>query len=154
MTINPYYLNDIKQNIIIHPSALPMLSPPVEWSETQFGGYLDNQNKQTNLITGSHIAQAHKVSNLANLYKAINTLQSIKFEINSQLLDLIINDGLYLLEKLDNNEEELQRDMTLKIAQMFSNILIYLPVNSDWRTRIYTQSFFITYQGADLTSAL
>jgi len=30
LIINPKYLNEIKQNIIIHPSSLPMLCPPVE----------------------------------------------------------------------------------------------------------------------------
>ena len=82
-----------------------MISPPVKWSGSQFGGYLEN--KQISIITGSLIAQQHKTENLANLYKAVNYLQEIKFGINNQLLDFINNEGSYLLEKLDNYSEEL-----------------------------------------------
>ena len=154
LNINPKYLQEIKDKVIIHPSSLPMLCPPVEWNNKRFGGYLDNKIKHTNLITGSLIGQSHETKNLENLYKAVNILQKIKFGINNHLLDFINNDGLYLLEKLSNEGEELQRELTLKVAKIYSKTPFYLPVNSDWRTRIYTQSFFISYQGGDLASAL
>ena len=47
-----------------------------------------------------------------------------------------------------------ERTITLSVADTFQNIPIYLNVNSDWRGRIYTQSFFLSYQGGDLSSAL
>jgi hypothetical protein len=68
---------------------------------------------------------------LENLYKAVNILQKIKFGINNHLLDFINNDGLYLLEKLSNEGEELQRELTLKVAKIYSKTPFYLPVNSD-----------------------
>jgi hypothetical protein len=68
---------------------------------------------------------------LDNLYKAVNTLQKIKFGINNLLLDYINNDGSYLLEKLSSESEELQREFTLKVAKIYSKSPIYLPVNSD-----------------------
>ena len=43
--------------------------------------------------------------------------------------------------------------MTLKLAELYSNVPFYLTVNSDWIVRLYTQSFFITYQGSDLSLA-
>jgi len=58
-------------------------------------------------------------------------LQKIKFEINKELLEFIKNEGSFLLHKLNNKSEELQRDLTLKIADIFLDIPFYLPVNSD-----------------------
>lgn len=114
LAINDIYLEDIRENIIIHPSNLPMVCQPVEWSDSSFGGYLENKNIKSSLITGSTYHN-HKIENIHNLYKTINTINSIKFSINIDLLDYINNDGSFLLEKLNNNEE-LQRLLTLKIA--------------------------------------
>ena len=37
---------------------------------------------------------------------------------------------------------------------MFRDIPFYLNTHADWRGRIYTHSFYITYQGSELSSAL
>jgi len=58
-----------------------------------------------------------------------------------------------LLEEIKPSND-LQRIITLKIAEIYKNIPFYLTVNADWRGRIYTQSFFLSYQGGDLSSAL
>jgi len=38
--INSDYLEDIKNNIIIPPITLPMISEPVKWSDNLSGGYI------------------------------------------------------------------------------------------------------------------
>lgn len=53
--------------------------------------------------------------------------------------------------------EKLQRYITFKLAtaaEIYRNITFYLNVHSDWRSRIYTHSFFLSYQGGDLSSAI
>lgn len=66
-----------------------------------------------------------------------------------------MNEGHYLLE--NDNSDPLQRKITLSIAELLDkndHLPFYLTTNADWRSRIYTQSFYITYQGGDLTTAL
>jgi len=127
-----------------------MICQPNNWSEDSFGGFLDNVKKEVDIITGS-LSHSHLVENKASLFKSINYLNSIKFSINKALLDYLNNDGKFLLDFI---KEDTHRIITLKIAESFSNIPFYLNVHADWRGRIYTQSFFITYQGGDLSSAL
>jgi DNA-directed RNA polymerase len=152
LMINQDYIEDIKNNIIVHPNTLPMISKPNLWSDNSFGGFLDNSNKEVSLITGSS-HHNHLVENKTGLYKAINYLNSIKFSVNNLLLDYLNNEGNDLLNKIEASND-LQRIITLKIAESFKNVPFYLNVNADWRGRIYTQSFFLTYQGGDLSSAL
>ena len=149
--INSEYLEDVKNNIILHPYTLPMICKPNIWSEDSYGGFLDNINKEVDIITGSK-SHNHLVENKKALFKSINYLNSIKFSINNLLLDYLNNEGNYLLNS--NKEKEFQRAITLKIASTFSKVPFYLNVHADWRGRIYTQSFFISYQGEDLSSAL
>jgi DNA-directed RNA polymerase len=137
---------------MVHPYTLPMLCKPNLWSDESFGGYLDNRSKEVSIITGaSH--HDHKIENKNSLFKAINYLNSIKFGINNLVLDYLNNEGKYLLDSI-KPKNKLQREITLKIGQLFSKVPFYLNVHADWRGRIYTQSFFITYQGGDLSSAL
>ena len=51
-------------------------------------------------------------------------------------------------------DNDIHRTMTLKIAESFSNVTFYFYAQAVWRGRIYTQSFFITYQVGDLSAAL
>jgi len=152
LKINEEYLDYIKENIIIHPSSLPMVCKPVTWSCKSFGGFLDNKNKGEGIITGSSMHN-HKMENKRPLYNAINYLNSIKFSINNKLLDYLNDEGKYLLDEI-KVDDLLQRTITLKIAETYKNIPFYLNTHSDWRGRIYTQSFFISYQAGDLSSAI
>jgi DNA-directed RNA polymerase len=87
----------------IYPFVLPMLCPPVKWSEYQsdgktvikYGGYLSNVVNQESLIHSSYFSQ-HSLSNIP--YSLINSMQSTAFTINSSLIDYILNDGIYLLD--------------------------------------------------------
>lgn len=129
-----------------------MICKPNIWSDDKYGGYLENTNKEISLITGS-THHDHKTENKNNLYKTINYLNSIKFSVNKLLFDYLQFEGNYLLNEIKSSNE-LQKFITLKIAEIYKNIPFYLTVNSDWRGRIYTQSFFLTYQGGDLSSSL
>jgi hypothetical protein len=152
LSLNHEYINDIKENIIVHPSSLPMVCTPNLWSKTSYGGYLENKNQKVGIITGPSIHK-HNIENKEILYDAINYLNHIKFGVNKLLLNYLDNEGQFLLNEIDI-KDSLQKEITLKIARSFSNIPFYLTTNADWRGRIYTQSFFITYQGGDLASAL
>lgn len=153
--INPDYLEDIKQNIIINPSSLPMICEPEKWSDISFGGFLENKYQRKDIVSSSS-AHKHKIEDRQSLYTAINYLNSIQFGINKDLLNFLLTDGKYLLEVevLESQGEIIQREITLNLAQIFANIPFYLNIHADWRGRLYTHSFFISYQGSDLSSSL
>jgi len=62
LNINSEYLEDIKNNIIVHPYSLPMICKPNIWSEVSYGGFLYNINKEVDIITGSQ-RHSHLVEN-------------------------------------------------------------------------------------------
>ena len=184
LTINKETLENVINKLIIHPSSLPMISPPLNWSSKEFGGFLFNKTEKIDIIRGSeskhihdeskHIhddsksdysesKHGHSVLNKENLYIASNYLNNIKFKINNKLLDYIQNEGSFLLfekrptfksELAAFHSKELQRVITLKIAEVYKDLDFYLNVHADWRTRIYTASFWIDYQGSDLSKSL
>src|SRR5882724_10863343 len=53
LKINSEHLEEIKKNIVIPPSSLPMICLPNPWSDNSYGGYLENKYEQKSLITGS-----------------------------------------------------------------------------------------------------
>jgi hypothetical protein len=150
--ISPEYLDAIKETIIIHPASLPMICEPLEWSENKFGGFIENKYIKDPINTGSKF-HGHEIKNKENLYKAVNHLNKTEFSVNKELLDYILNEGSYLLEH-DKDQKELQNIITIKVAQTYSKYKFYLNLNCDWRGRLYTNSFFLTYQGGDLSRSL
>ena len=44
--------------------------------------------------------------------------------------------------------------LTLEVAKMYENSKFYLNTHADFRGRIYTQSFYLSYQGGDLSVSL
>jgi DNA-dependent RNA polymerase len=153
LVINHEHFEEIKNNLIVEPSSLPMICKPKEWSDDNYGGYLTNNIVKDGIVTGS-IYHGHQTKYKENLYKAINYMSSIKFRINLNLLNYLLNEGKYLLEELSDQSEELQRITTLQIAETYKNVPFYLPLQCDWRSRIYVKPFFINYQGGDLSLAL
>ena len=128
LIINKDYIDDIKENIIIHPSSLPMVCKPRLWSDSDIGGFLINKEQQVSIITGSQF-QDHEISNKEVLYKAVNTLNSNMFSINTLLLEYLENEGSYLLNSSKEGEGEeiekmnvLQEIITLRLANVFKNI--------------------------------
>ena len=153
LEINNVFLDDIRNNIIIDPITLPMLCLPNPWSEKEFGGFLTNRNRKVDVITGED-SFAHKVENKESIYSTVNYFNSLKFGVNNLMLDyLLSSEGCYLLEKI-KADDEIQRTLILEVAQLLSKHPFYLTTFADWRGRIYTHSFFISYQSDDLSISL
>lgn len=145
----------------ILPTNLPMICQPNKWSNTEYGGYLNNSIEKNNLISGLGFGNAHKVKSLELLYKSINYLNSIEFRVNNELLNYILENKKILFNNyysnldLEKSKDSALRDfVTLEIAKTFSNIPFYLNTFADWRGRIYTQSYYLSYQGSDISLAL
>lgn len=147
--INSDYLDEVRNNLVLPPNTLPMLCEPNKWSDNNYGGFLENDIQGIDLVSGEG-KHKHKIENRESLYTAVNITSQIKFEINKDLLHYLNNEGNYLLEI----QNELQRNITMKIAEVYSKHPFYLNTHADWRGRIYSPSFFLTYQGNDLSSAL
>ena len=146
-------IEELQKYIIINPSSLPMICPPNKWSADSYGGYLSNHQLKLSLISGSSLnSHGHGIKLEQNLYNSINSLNKIQFTVNSELLEFLLGEGQYILNSIKENE--VQRSITLQVAEVFNNVPFYIPVQADWRGRIYTQSFFLSYQGSDLSNAL
>jgi len=66
------------------------------------------------------------------LYNSVNYLNSIQFEINIELLDFLAKKGNSLFYTDDISESErLQQAITIKIAETYKNIPIYLNTHAD-----------------------
>jgi DNA-directed RNA polymerase len=87
-----------------------MIFKPNVWSEESFGGFLDNVNKEVDIITGSH-RHNHLVENKKALFKSINYLNSIKFSVNNTLLEYLEKDGKFLLDLIKENND-IHRSLT------------------------------------------
>lgn len=152
LKISEEYIDKIKDDLIVHPSSLPMICKPNNWSSNSFGGFLLNKEDRNDLVIGNR-EHLHKLSKNDYLYIAINQINSIKFSINLDLFNYIKNNK-YIIEKEVDVKTKLQQDITIRIAEIFSKTSFYLNVNCDWRGRIYTNSFFLSYQGSDLSRSL
>nr|YP_025889.1 DNA-dependent RNA polymerase [Moniliophthora perniciosa]AAQ74287.1 DNA-dependent RNA polymerase [Moniliophthora perniciosa] len=153
LNINNYYLEDIKKNIIIDPNTFPMIVNPNSWSKDTYGGFLSNKSRELDIITGNE-SHDHIIENKALIYQTVNYLNSIKFGVNNMLLDYITSEeGKYILEHIKPNDA-LQRTITLEVAKLYERGPFYLNTHADWRGRIYTQSFFLSYQSGDLSLSL
>lgn len=153
LEVNKEYLEEIKNNLVINPNTLPMICKPNTWTNTKYGGYLFNEEKCDDIITTNN-EFAHIVKNKESLYKTVNYLNSIKFSINTRLLNYLLStEGSYILNEI-KPEDELQRSITLNMAELYKNSYFYLNTQADWRGRVYTQSFYLSYQAGDLSSAL
>lgn len=60
-----------------------MICQPNKWSETEYGGYLNNSIEKKELITGIGANNYYRISKLNNLYNAVNYLNSLKFIVNT-----------------------------------------------------------------------
>ena len=85
------------------------------------------------------------------MYDAINYTSSIKFTVNSEVLDFInnhkeiifndyyTNDGLSENKVTDN---VLRNQVTLQVAKAYLGKMFYLNTYADFRGRVYTNSFY------------
>jgi hypothetical protein len=58
-------------------------------------------------------------------------MSKVKFKINNSLLKYLENEGSFLIVKLEDKSEELQRITILQIAKTYENVSFYLPLQSD-----------------------
>jgi hypothetical protein len=156
VTINSSYLNHLSENIFIDSASIPMICKPKLWDETQRGGYLLGDYNNNSIITGN-TNHGHKMENKTILYDTINYLSGLEFSVNNELLEFLLsNDGQKILNLNKNltTSEKIQINTNIKLAQIFKNESFYLPLKSDFRGRLYVNSFFLNYQGSDLSKAL
>ena len=144
-------------NLIISPQSLPMISPPLPWGENEYGGNLLNNtdDHKRGLVTGS-LHHSHNIKINKDIYDAVNKLNNQKFKVNIDLINYLENDGSFILKYLKekNFDSYLNSIITLQVSKTYMDIPFYLNVNIDWRSRIYTQSFYLDYQGSEFSLAL
>ena len=156
LKINLDKVEILKDSFTFSPQSLPMLCMPNKWDINSYGGTLFNVEVKKDIVQGSKHHE-HNTNNRELLYDTINILNSRQFGINSELLMYLQTKGKSLLELRDQNkniETKLFKDWTLKIAELYNGYPFYLNHYTDWRGRIYTDSFYITYQGSELSLAL
>jgi len=155
---NTEFLDKNPTKKIISPYSLPMVAEPLNWSDTEFGGFYSNKKLEESIITGK--VESHKMENKAILYNSINKLNKTRFKINSNLLEYLLNDGKVILNRyfslLKNQSDFMQNITSLKLAKIYNMLSspLYITTKADWRGRIYTLSFYLTYQGNELSLAL
>nr|P33541.2 RecName: Full=Probable DNA-directed RNA polymerase [Neurospora intermedia]CAA36326.1 RNA polymerase [Neurospora intermedia] len=157
LKINKEYENEIMESLVISPKALPMVCPPLPWGHGIRGGNLINltDTQDESLVVGS-FHHRHKIAITDKLYNVINKLNAFKFKINGDLLSYLQNEGSFILDFYKNTKKDtyINNMITIDIARTYLNTPFYLNVNIDWRGRIYTQSFYLDYQGSELSLAL
>jgi len=104
--------NLIQENIDkltnILPTNLPMVCQPNKWNSKEYGGYLNNNIERKELITGSN--NFHQIYNLNNLYKAVNYLNSLKFKINTEVLEFVFENKSTIFKDYYNSDKTLTDD--------------------------------------------
>ena len=154
LSFNEDFLREMASNIYMDPLAVPMICPPKPWSDKKYGGYLTNSITKDRFILGSK-AHRHEMLNRKIVYKSVNYMSNVQFEINTNLLDYLLGEGKYLLtDKYHKNNDILQANRTLGIANALRNTPIYIPVKPDWRSRLYCDTFYLSYQGDELNSSI
>lgn len=147
------YLDQISKTVIINPHSIPMLCLPNKWSDDSFGGYLNNSLLKNPLINKSADGK-HETLNKNVLYESINIMSSIPFEINNLLLNFISEGkGDFLFSKEDKDDKK-SYEVTLSQAYILKDKKFYIPLRADFRGRIYTDSYYLNYQGDDFSSAI
>lgn len=146
-----FYIDAVNKTVIINPHSSPMLCKPNKWSDANFGGYLNNSLIKNPLINKSADGK-HELLNKEVLYESINIMSSIPFEINSLLLDFIYEGkGDFLFSKEDKDDKK-SYEITLGQAYILRDKKFYIPLKA--RGRIYTDSYYLNYQGDDFSTAI
>lgn len=115
LKFNEKFLTEITKTVIISPHSFPMLCKPNNWSDNNFGGYLNNSSIKNPLINKSADAK-HQTLCKEVLYESINIMSSIPFEINNLLLDFIkAGKGDFLFDK-NNKDDKKSYEVTLSQA--------------------------------------
>ena len=126
------------------------------------------KNKYDQMIT---------TKNSENIEYTIHSLNSVKFKINEEMLNYIIEEWnkensvlfkgynkLLEINKKDKNKTKLEKQShnsiywqylnTINLANIYKGYDLYFPTFADFRGRIYTLSNYLSYQGNDLNRSL
>lgn len=142
--------NEFLDSLVVAPFSLPMACKPLTWSDEAFGGHFSNVSLKNSIITGSNV-HGHNMTKKEALYRTVNKLSSIPFRVNEELLNFIESRTDLSAEVLRGNIRDL---ITFSIAKAYNGVIFYLPVNADWRGRMYVDSHYLSYQANDLSVAL
>lgn len=169
------------------PHRLPMIVKPklYKWNSTdsnysQLGGYLLNDDKYIDEVFLSNWELSSKSTLLSDntIWSMINSVNSVGFRINSEVLDFIINNNckynffidndhihcLSLKKKLKSSElteldnfysKKFLEQNVLGLSLLFKDVpTFYMPARLDYRGRLYCMVEFLNYQGTDLAKSL
>lgn len=150
-------------------------------SNIQLGGYLLNGIEYTdNMITNNReLASKNKFLFNNSIFDMVNSVNSVQFKINNNVLDFILaNNQLFnfftdsnYIHPLTLKSSKLTKAEGLELEQFYSkrfteqNILglailysavptFYLPVRLDYRGRLYCIVEYLNYQGSELAKSL
>jgi DNA-directed RNA polymerase len=157
--LNKDSIEQYKTKLIPH-YGIPMIAPPIEWKEgnssDSYGGIVSNESRKI-AITPKIKGHRHTMENKSSIYKAVNAMAKVKYEINKDVFNYLKENSEFIKKayKIDYSKSQMIHDYyTLAISESFLDIPFYLSLQTDWRGRIYTQSFYVNYQGSDLSRAL
>jgi hypothetical protein len=182
VTINKEYIN-ILSSSLFNPIKLPMICCPKLWSENEKGAYLLEQfndlNKNNSLIRQNVYNKDNSIASDIQV-NTVNYLNSIPFNINKNMLNLLLREwnndksSIFnnfnklhpLTENIDEQNSKVKKEILshnskhfiysniLNIAALLQDHVIYFPTYLDFRGRIYPISSYLTYQGNDLARSL
>jgi DNA-directed RNA polymerase len=164
-----------------NPILVPCTSPPKPWTDWRDGGYQDERTRASvtfvkgkaarNKETERAFRAAFRDGSMQQHVDAVNSLQSVPYRINKPALAALKRYGPRILEdefrkrsqnlqgkKLRKLERQLKQDLLqlerdLAVADRLKGAPFYVPLNIDFRGRIYPIPHF-NYQREDHIRAL
>ncbi len=182
--INSEYINEF-MNSSVTMTQFPMICEPrkfdIEKPENSYFPYLSATLNTLYIDNGrvlkSKFDQINQTEGSNVFYKAVEYLNSVRFKINNQMLNYVIeewnNSDSYLFngrnkikqinsddkpllkkEKIAHNSKFQLYSNIINIAMLYRNQVLYFPVFGDFRGRLYTLSNYLSFQGNDLSRSL
>ncbi len=76
---------------VISPVFLPMVVPPKDWTTPSDGGYLTSNLRPIQMVKTRNRRYLEDLENwrMESVYKAVNTLQSVPWKINTRVLEIM-----------------------------------------------------------------
>nr|pir DNA-directed RNA polymerase (EC 2.7.7.6) - Podospora anserina mitochondrion plasmid pAL2-1 [Podospora anserina] len=168
--------------LFVLPKKMPMMVKPKPYTTRVNGGYLSNDLYMNENIVKEkwNLRDNTQILHFNQMFDLVNNLSSMGYKINTDVLDFIETYGsdyfknelmdpryshpLTKKSKLTKKEKmeldsflakkETQENM-LGLAEMFRNIPeFFMPVNADFRGRVYCTPEYLNYQSTDLAKSL
>lgn len=78
---------------LLNPFYLPMICPPKDWVGVFEGGYISPYIRRNKLIKNDNREYLRRLdtADMPQVYKAINTIQATAWEINNEVLDVVLD---------------------------------------------------------------